>query len=109
MTIEVVSGDDVVIAATLKKGGATFTIDPGATVTAMLVSLNHDTAYTAEIAQSSATSGADWSNSLVVVVMGASETAGITYQGNAYLEVQVHDSIKETFFGAVRVTTGQIA
>ena len=109
MTAEIVSGDDVVIYATLKKGGSTFSIDPGATVTAMLVSLNHETAYTAEIAQSAATQDADWANSLVVVVMGEADTASITYQGHAYLEIQVDDTIKETFFGEIRIVTGQVA
>ena len=78
MITEIVVGDDSVFSAQLYKDAAVFAIDAGATVKAMLVSLNHGTAYTAAITLDNAVSGADWANSLVVVEMADTDTAGIT-------------------------------
>ena len=109
MTTQIVAGDDVSFTAQLYKDEATFTIDPGATVRAMLVSLNHNTAYTTAATLSAAASGADWANSLVVVEMADTVTAGITYQGHACIEIEVDDTIKETWFGEVQIITGNIS
>lgn len=112
MTIPViVTGDDVSLLATLKKDDATFTIDPGATVKAALVSHDHTEVYTDAVVQSSASPGADWANSLVQVIMDGDATSSIAVadQGAALLEVQVDETIKETWFGNVQIIKGQIA
>jgi len=108
MTTQVVTGDDVLFSVQLYKDGAAFVIDPGATVEAMFVSLNRTTAYTAAISQSSGATGADWSTALVVVSMSDTVTAAVTYQGRAYLEIQVDDTIKESFYGPVVIMKGNI-
>lgn len=109
MTTQVITGDDVLFPVQLYKDGEAFVIDPGATVEAMFVSLDHNTAYTAAIAQSSGTTGADWPTAVVVVSMADTVTSSVTYQGRAYLEIQVDDTIKETFFGVVAIIKGNIS
>jgi len=109
MITQIVTGDDAVFQAQLYKDLATFTIDPGATVEAMLISVDHQTAYTDAVTLSNVAAGADWANSLVIVEFSQSETAAIAVTGQALLEIQVDDTIKETWFGAVFVIKGQIA
>lgn len=104
----IVTGDDVALSVTLKKGGATFLINGTATVQASLVSLDHQTTYAGPVAQSNAASGADWANSLVVVELASANTSSITYQGKALLEIQVDDSGKTTFFASVIIVLGTI-
>lgn len=109
MTIPtIITGDDVSLAVTLKKNGATFNMS-GATVKAALVASDHSVAYTEAVAQSSGTSGANWAASLVVVVLSAAATALLDYQGNALLEIQVDDGTKTTWFVAVEIRRGNIA
>lgn len=109
MITQIVSGDDAVFQAQLNKDGESFSIDAGATVQASLVPLDHSAAYITAVTLSNASAGADWANSLVVVEMAQSDTAGITFQGLCYLEIQVDDTIKETWFGEVYIVTGQIS
>lgn len=104
----VVTGDDIAIAVTLKRNGAVFAINPGATVKARLVDVDHENAYTAEVAQSSSAPGADWSVSLVSVQFAPADTTTITYQGLAKLEIQVDDAIKSTWFVPVVIRRGSI-
>ncbi len=104
----IVTGDDIAIPVTLKKDGATFAIDAGATIKARLVSSDHKTTYSDEIDQSNVAPGADWDNSLVVVAFGSAETVEITHQGVAALEIQVDDSGKRTWFVTVNIVKGNI-
>lgn len=108
MITQIVAGDDAVFSAQLYKDAAAFAIDAGATIKATLVPLNHGTAYMSAVKLDNAAVGADWDNSLVVVAMADTDTVGITYQGHAYLEIQVDDAIKETWFGDVYIVMGQI-
>ena len=108
---EIVTGDGIDLAVTLKKNSATFAIasnSPAATVTAAIISGDHSTQYIAGTVQSSGATGADWDNSLVIVAFTAAQTAKITYTGNALLEVQVDDSGKTTFFGTIKIIKGTI-
>lgn len=109
MITQIVTGDDAVFQAQLYKDLATFTIDPGATVEAMLVSVDHQTKYTDAVTLSNAAAGADWPNSLVIVEFSQAETAAIQVTGNALLEIQVDETTKENWFGTVNIVTGQIA
>lgn len=108
---DITTGDPASLAVTLRKAGAVFTISGTATVKAMLISLDHNTTYTGEIAQLSTTDGADWANSLVMVFIPGTETQGISYQGAALLEVQVSESATDvkTWFVSVTITKGNIA
>lgn len=109
-TPEIITGDNVALAVTLKKNGATFTISGSDTVKAMLVSTANNASYTSAISQSSSAYGADWANSLVMVEFAGSDTESITFQGLAKLEIQVTQSGKNTtFFVPVIIVKGQIS
>jgi hypothetical protein len=109
-TPEIVTGDSISLAVTLKKNGAVFAIDSAAVIKVALVATDHKTAYTTTpIEQSEATPGADWEESLVVVEIPPEATSAITFQGLAILEIQVSESAaQKTWFIPVRIITGQI-
>lgn len=108
-TPRIVTGDNVSLQVTLKRDNQTFTIAPGATVEASIVDLEHKEVYVAAVAQSNTAPGADWANSLVIVEFAPADTADVTYQGEATLEIQVDDSGKTTFFAGVVLISGTIA
>jgi len=103
-----VSGDDIVMSVTLQKDGSVFNINPGATVEARLISVDHLTEYTAPVGQSNSAPGADWANSLVTVQFAEADTLEVTYQGAALLEIQVDDNGKSTWFETVQLSLGTI-
>jgi hypothetical protein len=107
---DIVTGDNVALAVTLKRDGAVFAIDALDTVQAALVSTDHKTAYTAEpISQSDAAPGADWDESLVIVEIPGTATEAITYQGLALLEIQITaGGVNTTFFVPVKIIKGLI-
>lgn len=105
----IVIGDDVEISAQLYKDDQTFTVNPAATVKAMLVKTDHSEALSSAVTLSPSATGADWSTALLIVEMSAAVTTAVTYTGNCLLEIQVDDTIKETWFGVVRIVEGQIA
>lgn len=108
---QIVTGDDVRLIVTLKKDGAVFPITTTpvpAVVKARIVGPNHQIALSSEVTQSHLTSGADWANSLIVVLMDGATTAAITQQGSALLEIQVDDGIKITWFVPVTIIKGFI-
>ncbi len=104
----IVTGDDVLLPATLKKNGATFTIDPGAEVKARLVATDHYKVYSTTVTQAESAPGADWANSLVIVSLPSAVTTEITQQGKASLEIQVLDTYKLTWFAEVEILRGNI-
>lgn len=106
---EIVSGDDVLLLVQLKKDGAAFSITPSAPVRARLVSPDRKQQFTGEIVQSEGAAGAQWNTSRVVVQMSQADTAGISYQGFGWLEIQVHDGVKQTWFVPVDIVKGSIA
>ena len=79
--IAIVTGDDISLPYTLTKDGVTFTIDAGATVEVALVALDRTTVLIPAVAQSNATPGADWANSLVVVTMDS-------HSGSLHVDVE---------------------
>ena len=103
-----VTGDDITLPVTLKKKGLTFVIDAGATIVARLVSADRESVYTPEIAQTTAAVGADLANSLIILTFASADTALVTHQGSALLEIQVDDGGKLTWFTSVRIVRGQI-
>lgn len=109
MTTQIVKGDDVSLPVALTKDGATFAIDAGATVRAAIVDMGHQALLMAAVTLDSAAVGADWSTSLVVVEMTAAQTAAITEVGNAFIEIEVDDGGKTTFFTYIQVVEGLIA
>jgi len=107
----IVTGDDVALPVTLKKDGATFTIDPGATVQASIISVDRSVALIPAVTCSNAATGADWANSLLIVAFTSTETAAIldANLGAALLEIQVDDSGKLTWFVSIDIVKGTIA
>lgn len=105
----IVTGDDAAIPVTLLKGDDTFAIDAGASVKAVLITSDHESVISAEAVQSSAAAGADWANSLVVVTFPAATTALITELGRAKIEIQVVDTLTDTFFVSVDIIKGHLS
>ena len=111
----IVTGDDITFPTVLRKKAAgatvytTFVIDAGATIVARLVSTDKESVYTPEITQITVQAGADLNNSLIIIKFTSAQTIGITFQGNALLEIQVDDAGKLTWFTPVKINRGQIA
>ena len=111
----IVTGDDITFPTILRKkiSGAsvytTFVINASAVIAARLVSSDKESAYTPEIAQITVQAGVDLPNSTIIIKFTSAETIGITFQGNALLEIQVDDGGKLTWFTAVKINRGQIA
>ncbi|PUB82382.1 MAG: hypothetical protein DBP02_15120 [gamma proteobacterium symbiont of Ctena orbiculata] len=103
----IVTGDDVELAVTLKKAGATFDM-AGATIHARIVKKDNSGVITASVEQSEAANGADWANSRLILEIPTTETSGITYQGPALIEIQVNDGKKRTWFIDCKLVRGQI-
>jgi hypothetical protein len=106
---QITSGNDILLPVTLKKDDAVFAIDIGATIKARLVSEDHFTEYCDEVVQSSATPGANWPASLVVISIPSSTSSTITKFGPAHLEIQVDDSYIQTWFVEIDVKRGTIS
>ncbi len=104
----IVTGDDVLLPTTLKIDNATFNINIAATVSAKVVSSNHQTVYSAIATQSSSTPGADWANSLVIISLPSEITSAINFYGDCELEIQVDDNGKTTWFAQIEVEKGNI-
>ena len=94
MSVKITTGDDVALRVTLKKSDATFSIDTGATVKAVLRS-GHEQLHN-EVTCDSGTAGADWANSLVVVVLPSAITDTLLVK-QADLEIEVDDGGKLTW------------
>ncbi len=62
-----------------------------------------------DVAQSSAAPGSAWATSLVVVQLSQAQTASITYQGPARLEIQVDDGSKTTWWHDCEIKRGNIS
>ena len=105
----IVTGDDVALPVTLKKDGATFSIDAGATVQASIVLPDGSVTLVSAVTCSNAATGADWDNSLVVVEFSSAETGAVTDYVPAKVEIQVDDSGKLTWFVGVVIEKGSIA
>ena len=102
------TGDDVSLAVTLKKNNSTFNIPVTATVEASLITPDRGTILISPIVQLDTTPGADWANSLVIVLFTSAQT-DINFDGDAILEIQVNDNGKLTWFASLTVIKGTIA
>lgn len=104
-----VTGDDLALPVDLTVNGVAFDAS-GGTVTARIVSLDHDTALCDEAQQNSAASGANWAAGRVVVELAAALTAAIVSYGQALIELQVDKAgRKATWFVAIVVVRGHVA
>ena len=94
-TTTLVTGDDIALAVQLKRNGAAFSIDVGATVKAALVSSSGT--VTGPVVCSSSADGADWSTSLVVAEFESATTQAMAI-GDYELEIEVDDNGRTTWF-----------
>jgi hypothetical protein len=104
----VVTGDQVALPIQLTINGAKAEISASAVAHAALVSIGHHELYTASILQSKDATGAAWSTGLFVVEFDPEDTAAVTFQGRALIEIQVDDGGPLTWFVPVQIVTGKI-
>jgi len=105
----IVTGDDVTLPVSLKKDNTAFSINTAAVVKAALISEDRARTLINPVVCASTTVGADWANSLVVVVFSSADTALITEYGSALLEIQVNDNGKTTWFVTLSIEKGTIS
>ena len=103
-----VTGDDIAIEITLTKNDVVFAIDSGATIQASLLTLDKRVILVAPVAVLEATVGSDWANSKIIVTFEDTDTEDLEVFGNIYLEVQVDDGGKLTWFSGVELVQGTI-
>jgi len=104
-----VTGDDIVIEQTLTKNNATFVIDSSATIKASLTTRDGNaTILVAPVAVVEATSGSDWPNSKIIILFAEADTATLTAFGPIFLEIQVDDGGKLTWFVKSELVQGTI-
>ena len=108
---EIITGDNSLITVRLLINGSAVSIDSADAVKSALVSLNHKTRYTDVVDQASDEEGANWGSGIVAILTSGLSTVDITYQGNAYLEIQHTPdggSADYTWFLPVTITKGQV-
>jgi len=108
MAVNFITGEDLTINVQLSKNGATFVIDSGATVTAVL--RDGSSSISAEV---SCTDQTNWATSLVVVPFTDTETTAIAVGTTpifATLEVQVDESgdVRKWLATGIEITKGVI-
>ncbi len=110
MTI-ITTGDYSKIPVTLKRDSSTFTISDSAVIKAVLTDLDRSTVISPEVTINNSATGSDLANSKFIVEFTKSETLAITKTGEAYLEVQVEDTIDEpeTWTSELLVRQGNIS
>lgn len=104
----VVTGDDVEFLVSLRKDGESFAITPSATIKAALVNQQRTAILAGPQTCNSTDSGADWLHSLVKVTLSSSLTGAVTTYAPAFLEVEVSDPGKLTWFVPVTIVKGNI-
>jgi hypothetical protein len=108
MPVNVVVGDDVSIPVTLTKDDSTFTIDECAVVKAAIVSLDRTSVLAGPVTLDHSHAGSEWAQSKVMANIESAYTSLITTTGAAYLEIQVNDGGKLTWFTPINVVNGLI-
>lgn len=105
----ITSGDDTTLAIQLyNEAGAKFLINTTATVKVGIVDLAHARLLVAAVTCNRLAAGADWTTSLVIATFTAAQTAVIVTNEDAYLEIEVLDTIKTTYFERVKLTRGLV-
>jgi hypothetical protein len=97
------------IPVTLKKAGATFDIPVASAVKAAIVSSDHTEVLIPAVDVVDSVTGADWPNSLIVVVFSEAETALLKTASNVFMEIQVDDNGKTPWFVSGEVVKGNIS
>lgn len=122
MKPQITTGDDAILLQELTKydkvtdSQVTFNIPNSATVKSRIISSDHSETYSSEVTQSENTTGADWANSLIAVVLSSDVTSEILNKevcwkngkASAKIETQIDDNGKTTFFSTVTMIKGSI-
>ena len=103
-----VTGDDINIEQTLTKNNVVFAIDSGATIQASLVTRDKETILVAPVAVLEAATGSDWANSKIIIIFAETDTAALSTFGPIFLEIQVDDGGKLTWFVKAELVQGTI-
>jgi len=106
---QVISGDDIAIPVQLDINQVPVVISPSATVKAAIVSSDRSRKIIGDSLLSDAIGGSSWATGLVIVTFAATDTAAIDSFGNALIEIQVADPLKQTWQIPVNVQKGLIA
>lgn len=109
MSALIVTGDDALFICEATKDGASFVVDPSATVKAALVSLDGERVLIDPVTCDVAHEQADWAVSSIVVVFPKSLTAGVDEYEDATIELQIDDAIVNTWFFPVYIKKGNIS
>lgn len=105
----ITSGDDTTLTIQLyNDAGAKFVINTTATVKVGIVDLTHTRLLVAAVTCDRLASGADWMTSKIIASFTAVQTAVIATNDEAYLEIEVLDTIKTTYFERVKLTRGLV-
>jgi hypothetical protein len=122
--VELVTGDDEILIHDIEKENITtgqfetFDVPTNSVVKSRLISLDHKTYYTNEVAQVSTTTGADWANSRIAAKFNESDTLGINDivgelwkngKLDAKLETQINNNGKKTYFANIVMVKGSIS
>ena len=107
MSSPIVIGDDLSMPVQLYKGGIEFAIPGTADVQAAIVDRDRTEVLAGPVTCLEAATGADWSTSLIIADFPESESADIT-AGLVYLEIQVDDNGKNTWFVSLAAVQGNI-
>ena len=104
----ITTGDDSNLPVQLKKDNATFVIDAGAVIKAVITTTDSSSTLSETITIDNLATGTDLSNSLIIVNFTPAQTGAITTYGTALLEIQVDDNIKTTWKVMVTIVKGNI-
>ena len=111
-TRTIITGDDTRFPLQITMDGDALDFSTASDVKVNLVSRNHATQYMlSDVTLDSAWEGSDWATGLAIVRIPGTSTAAITFQGKAYLEVQItmQDGVEDiTGFLSVEIVTGQV-
>ena len=111
---QIVMGNDFELGVQLTKNHKPFVIGPYVVIKATVVSPDHNNRYFDAVNVSPATPGTDYSQSLIIVKFSAADTAAISRQGPAKIEIGITEptdpvSIRHpSWFVDVRVVKGQV-
>lgn len=102
-----VTGDDISIEQTLTKNGVVFSIDSGATIQAAMITRNY-AKLVDPVSVLEATVGSDWGNSHIIIEFPEAATTALTDVGPIFIEIQVNDGGKLTWFSKTEIVKGTI-
>jgi hypothetical protein len=111
---QIVIGNDFELGVTLTKNKQPFEIPFWVIIQATVVSADHNSRYFDPVNVSPATPGTDYSQSLIIVKFSGANTALITKQGPAKIEIEILEPTDPvstrhpSWFVDVRVVKGQI-